>query len=819
MLGATFTLTVLPNGSVTAFSGRLATRAVEQTGRVPYPKSRAAHALTDWYPDVMAWAVEELPAVYVPNNLMVTGKMTGQLHLCRVFDVSEPGSLRASRVYLDAATGKLRFRHDLYCNLERRLYQRSISAANRLWQEGDSYPGNLSATQQEALTATAETYNLYRRTFGRDSYDGAGGRMNIIVDLSSSSCPNAFARNNQISMCSGVVSDDIVSHEWAHNYLTATNGLIYAFEGGAIHEAYADIFGEAVDLLNSRGTDTNDHLPRTTCGEDDNMRWFIAEDATAIDTILRDLWDPECKTDAGYLQSDLYVCPENPLGRSNIHDNSGPIRRAFTLLADGGTLNGDTIAGIGLTKALHIFYHASAVYFTPVTDYYALADALEQSATDLLNVNLPALTLIDLPTAASNDSIGPEDLAQLARAIRATQLRSPSNCPTRPTLAPDPPALCDQAALPAFQPLLIENWADSLGNWDTLAQPSFPQDWTNNTWRITHRLPDGRAGTGVIATNSNAGDCFTNKQSGTVSLSSPLIELPQGALDFLLSFDHYYATEANLDGGIVEYAVGSSAYEQIPDEAFIFNGYDGPLRSLGSDNPLAEQPAFHGADELSNSGSWGTSIVDLTALGLGGGDSLRLRWTFGQNGCEGWRGWYLDSIRVGYCRQALLPVSWRSFTASAGKNDITLHWETETENHNAGFYLERRTGSSDFQDIGFVPAGATYRYVDQHVVTGLTYYYRLRQVDIDGGFSYSSIVSATPPNRTDLRVFPNPTRNKLFVRTGLNESSARLYDTNGRLVAEVPLYTGSARFETTTIPTGIYFVRVGKVTRRVSVMR
>ena len=52
--------------------------------------------------------------------------------------------------------------------------------------------------------------------------------------------------------CDGVSSDDVVAHEWGHAYTERTSGLIYQWQPGAMNEAYSDIWGETVDLINDR---------------------------------------------------------------------------------------------------------------------------------------------------------------------------------------------------------------------------------------------------------------------------------------------------------------------------------------------------------------------------------------------------------------------------------------------------------------------------------------------------------------------------------------------------------------------------------------
>jgi hypothetical protein len=68
-------------------------------------------------------------------------------------------------------------------------------------------------------------------------------------------CPNASWNGVYTSYCAGVSPDDVVGHEWTHAYTQFTHNLIYQWQPGALNEAYSDIFGEVVDLLNGTGSD------------------------------------------------------------------------------------------------------------------------------------------------------------------------------------------------------------------------------------------------------------------------------------------------------------------------------------------------------------------------------------------------------------------------------------------------------------------------------------------------------------------------------------------------------------------------------------
>jgi len=59
-------------------------------------------------------------------------------------------------------------------------YDPANPTENRVWNEGDPFPGALNQDQQQEVTGTGNAYWLFRDTFGRDSYDGAGHTMTTV---------------------------------------------------------------------------------------------------------------------------------------------------------------------------------------------------------------------------------------------------------------------------------------------------------------------------------------------------------------------------------------------------------------------------------------------------------------------------------------------------------------------------------------------------------------------------------------------------------------------------------------------------------------
>jgi len=93
------------------------------------------------------------------------------------------------------------------------------------------------------------------------------------------------------------------------------------------------------------------------------------------------------------------------------------------------------------------------------------------------------------------------------------------------------------------------------------------------------------------------------------------------------------------------------------------------------------------------------------------------------------------------------PVELTSFTAEAAGGDVKLAWTTASESNNSGFQVERSNDGVTFNAIAFVEGKGTttdrtnYSYIDKEVSGSL--YYRLKQIDLNGEFAYSSVVEVS----------------------------------------------------------------------------
>jgi hypothetical protein len=140
-----------------------------------------------------------------------------------------------------------------------------------------------------------------------------------------------------------------------------------------------------------------------------------------------------------------------------------------------------------------------------------------------------------------------------------------------------------------------------------------------------------------------------------------------------------------------------------------------------------------------------------------------------------------------------LPVELVYFTASVRNNQAHLEWLTASELDNDRFEVERSGDARRFEKIGEVKGKGTtsleskYQFTDRTPVEG-TVYYRLKQVDFDGQFAYSSVIAVTAKGlarELTTQAYPNPFRDNvkvMLMAPQAQPAAMTIYDINGRTV-------------------------------------
>jgi Zn-dependent metalloprotease len=586
---------------------------------------------------------------------------------------------RLEQVWVDAQTGavlnRIPLRHEA---LNRRVYSPKYDSSNPdlfvVRKEEDLLPSPNPAIEG-LFQFTGHAYNLFSSAFGRDSFDGNGSTMRTVY-LVNSVCPNAYWDGQTTNYCPEIDADDVVAHEWTHGYTQFTHDLVYSFQSGALNESYSDIFGEMVDQLNGmdspEGGIDNDHPTEYTFDEDagqwtisgGGVRWRIGEDVSGLNQpaalgILRDMWSPTVWGDPDKVSSTAYHCGADDGG--GVHTNSGVPNHAFALLVDGtsslpgGTFNTVAVTGIGRTKALHIYFRAMSVYQTPTTNFAQHEQALRASCQDLIGQNLNGLSTSSAAGTSSGETITAANCQSVADAMAAVEMsKRPEQCHFGPLFNPNTPAACNGATN-----IFTEDWEDgNMDGWTKTSTGSFA-GWPNHNWELDNTLPAGRTGTAAFANGGSGGICGdpNGDYSGQFTIDSPTITVPQGASDLKMSFDQFVASEFLVDGGNVKISKNGGAFTLVPQENYIFNGPPDQLRAAPptdqNTNPKAGEFAWSGADP--EVPAFGTTVIDLSTL-VAPGDTFKIRFDFGKDGCGGNQGWYVDNIRVYDCPVLAAPV-------------------------------------------------------------------------------------------------------------------------------------------------------------------
>ena len=459
------------------------------------------------------------------------------------------------------------------------------------------------------------------------------------------------------------------------NHQTGGNALINMAGTGGTAVGIFTGYGTGLTIRSQLTNTVNATLKSTAGVSDNSYRWLSGEDDPAFGESIRDMWSPNCYTDPARVSDAYYQCDASDGG--GVHTNSGVPNHAFALIVDGGNFNGQSITGLGMTKAVHLYWRAQDVYQTPTTDFTDHADALLASCNDLVaaGTNLPLPTVFATTTVTSGQVFTTTDCLQVQKVISATEMRfdPTAQCNFQPLLNPTAPALC--AAGTGTPITVFTDTFEVASGWTVSHTDVYSA--TNLNWVRRGSLPGGRAGNAFYGIDEVAGSQCTGAigdVSRVMYLTSPVINLPLTTTVSRLSFDHYVATESGFDGGNVQISVNGGPWQLVSAANYTFNRYNTTLTSAagGNTNPLAGQAAFSGSDGGQVTGSWGRSLVKISSYAKAG-DSVRLRYQLGTDGCGGLDGWYVDDVQVYYCSadaDAQIAVSPASLSSTQKQNTM-----------------------------------------------------------------------------------------------------------------------------------------------------
>jgi hypothetical protein len=138
-----------------------------------------------------------------------------------------------------------------------------------------------------------------------------------------------------------------------------------------------------------------------------------------------------------------------------------------------------------------------------------------------------------------------------------------------------------------------------------------------------------------------------------------------------------------------------------------------------------------------------------------------------------------------------MPVKFTAFFAKKSGQYIQLSWTTSEEMNNSHFEIQRSNDGRSWNMIGQVVAGSAsvnnYTFTDRNNANGATVYYRLKQIDKDGAFLYSTIKAVHANNASSIATIYAATPQTIAV-----EFNQQL---NGKIIVRIVSVTGQSVFE------------------------
>ncbi len=164
-----------------------------------------------------------------------------------------------------------------------------------------------------------------------------------------------------------------------------------------------------------------------------------------------------------------------------------------------------------------------------------------------------------------------------------------------------------------------------------------------------------------------------------------------------------------------------------------------------------------------------------------------------------------------------LPIKLVNFTGEMNNNTVQLNWTTSTEINNHHFEIERfDEQNKEFRNIDEIPGNINsheiinYHYTDKISNPNTNYYYRLKQVDIDGNFEYSNTITIAGNKLNEqISIYPNPANGVFYLQKNNfdKDISISIYDCMGKKVFEKMIVDPNS-VEEINLPNGMYFVNM-----------
>jgi len=181
-----------------------------------------------------------------------------------------------------------------------------------------------------------------------------------------------------------------------------------------------------------------------------------------------------------------------------------------------------------------------------------------------------------------------------------------------------------------------------------------------------------------------------------------------------------------------------------------------------------------------------------------------------------------DTATVTLMIDEATPVNLLYFEVKKSGNIAVLNWATASEKMNRGFEVYHSADATDWNALSFIATIAeggnstqqlNYSFDHLQPLNGINYY-RLKQIDIDGKYTYTTVRHLAFDNATGIGVYPNPILDYVVVEGLHGDEIINVTDLNGKLVLQQIPGTTASKLDMSNIISGAYYIviiRTGQI--------
>ncbi|MFJ6479153.1 MULTISPECIES: M4 family metallopeptidase [unclassified Streptomyces] len=371
-----------PDLTVASTRPGVTAKTAEAQARAALPGATATAA-----PTLMLYPGEPVKGRSVPADLVWEVRLA-----------NSSGSI-ANSYFVDAVggTGILHVQSNIHDALNRTVYDmagsKTMPAQPMMTESNPDYQGVEDA--RRAWFAMGHTYTYYKERFNRDSYDGQGAPLKIIVRNGNIN-KNAYWSPDRKEMlfAEDMVDLSVSAHELTHAVDSASANLVYQYQSGALNESFSDIFGKSVDRWQG------------------GNNWEIGSSEIATG-VIRDMANPGKFGQPAHMRDFEVKCGD----AGGVHHNSGIPNRAYVTAYE----------KLGV-KAEYIFYEALTNYLFPTATFADAVNATQAAAWDRYGKESPeAAAVIEAwnsvgVTSETDDPRGANCVCSAGSSLRTAKL-------------------------------------------------------------------------------------------------------------------------------------------------------------------------------------------------------------------------------------------------------------------------------------------------------------------------------------------------------------------------------------------------------------